>query len=293
MEGVLSAVGVTYLAHADPARVRLARQDCFQPMLGEEAVDMGPAIDDGALGLAQRVLKGAKAHGASTYHLMLACAADDESMPEVVHRYLRLAFARGKEVRWLVSDPTVVAFTDLARRVSGEVEHTKQFVRFSHLSDGSWAATFSPKDNTIPLTAGHFVRRMTEERFCIIDPRHHVAAFHREKSKQSTLVTLDDELAEQLSGRNDLADDERYVRAMWKRVYDGLSFEGRGIEGRGYDLRMHFMPKRFWEGLPELDPSTDNPGTYVPERYRNEGANRSRGDNAAGQAAGRKRGMIE
>lgn len=237
-------------------------------MLDESVIDLGTGLCDEEVALAERVLTGAKAHGADVYQLRLACGADDERMPEVVHRYLRLLFSRGSATRWLISDPVVVAFTDLARRVSGECEHTKQFLRFSHLSDDSWAARFSPRDSTIPLVGDHFARRMRPERFFIVDPRHQIAAFHEKDRAHCVYARMDAELVEQLGSSEDVADDEAYVRAMWKRLYDGLELEGRGRAERGYDLRMHFMPKRFWDGLPELDPRSDDPGDFVPERYR-------------------------
>ena len=48
------------------------------------------------------------------------------------------------------TDMTDALTDDLARHVLGECEHTRQFVRFSHMADGSYAASFSPGANTIP-----------------------------------------------------------------------------------------------------------------------------------------------
>lgn len=61
-----------------------------------------------------------------------------------------------------------------------------------------------------------------------------------------------------------LASDEPYVRALWKRLYDGLALEGRGPYERGYDLRTHWMPKRLWEGLVELDPRSATQAPTCP-----------------------------
>lgn len=191
-------------------------------------------------------------------------------MPEIVHRYLRLGFSVGPRVREMIADPRVAAFDGLARYVLNECEHTRQFVRFSHMSDGSYVASFSPKANTIPLTASHFAARMGTERFCLVDPMHQVAAFHEEGHKTCTLVSLDARLAQSLTNRHDLADDEPYVRAMWQRFYRGTGIPGRGRAERGYDLRMHWMPKRLWNGLSELDEPTEPAHLVIPNRYRND-----------------------
>lgn len=282
LEGVLAGVGVTYLAHAKSGQARLASARGLQPALGEAVVAL-PAIDDGVVAFSRRVLLGFARHvrhecrrrkagacpptcGVSCLQrLVLATASDDPTMPEVVHRYMRLGFAEGPRVHDMIADPRVAAYDDLARYVSGECEHTRQFVRFSHMADGSFAASYMPSANTIPLTADHFARRMLTERFVLVDPRHRVAAFHEADERTSRLVTLDATLARGLAERHDLADDERYVRAMWQRFYQGSSLPGRDRAQRGYDLRTKWMPQRLWGGLTELGPG--QAADAAPIRY--------------------------
>ncbi len=274
LEGVLSAVGIGYLAHERDGQLRLASARSVQPQLGEEVIRTPPASEDDTVAFARRVLEGfarrvttgcrkVKANGcpegceaACVRRLVYVAASDDPEMPEIVHRYLRLGFSVGPRVRMLIADPRVAAFDGLARYVAGECEHTRQFVRFSHMSDGSFAASFKPNANTIPLTAAHFAARMGTERFCLVDPRHRVAAFHDPSGDGCQIVLLDAALANDLASRKDFADDERYVRAMWQRFYRGTTIPGRDRSQRGYDLRTHWMPQRLWEGLVELAPMT-------------------------------------
>ena len=84
-------------------------------------------------------------------------------------------------------------------------------------------------------------------------------------------IQLDDASLEELLSRTDLATDEKYVQAMWRRFYEGVGPEGRGPAERGYDLRAHWMPKRVWQGLPELTASTNAEAARsqgVPARYQ-------------------------
>lgn len=277
-EGILSAIGIAYLAHAAPTRVRLERLDGAQPRLGEAAIETPADVD-----LARRVLAGyeravarrcPKARGgtcsggcqeACGTRVLLAAACDDPDAPEAVHRYLRMAFREGARVRSLASDADVAPFLGLARSASNECERARQFARFSHLADGSYLSAFSPKADILPFVAPHFAARMGAERFCMVDPRHATAIFHQDGETRA--VRLDTTLAEMLASRHALADDERYVRAMWKRFYDGLELEGRRAGERGYDLRTKLMPKRFWGGLVELDARSDDMGEHVPARY--------------------------
>lgn len=267
-EGVLAAVGVTYLAHMRPdAPVRLARGGTCQPMLGERVVGCPAASSDDAVALARRVLAGVRrsSGGEAARRVVLACAADDGDMPEAVHRYVRLCFARGRNLP--PADPRVLCLDDLARTVSNEVEKTRQFVRFSHVADGSWLAVFRPAANTVPLVGTHFAERMGTERFCLLDPIRGVAALHEAGRRHCETVRVDSQLAARIERDCRLATDEPYVRALWKRLYDGLTLDGRGAYERGYDLRTHWMPKRLWEGLTELDPRSADPGSHVPDRY--------------------------
>ena len=186
-----------------------------------------------------------------------------------MRRYVRTCFACGRALP--LTDPSVLALDDLARTVTNEVEKTRQFVRFSHVADGSWMAVFRPAANTVPLAATHFAERMGTERFCLLDPARGVAALHEAGQRRCQIVQVDAQLSSRMERELRLASDEPYVRALWKRLYDGLALEGRSPYERGYDLRTHWMPKRLWEGLVELDPRSADPGAHVPARYAGHG----------------------
>jgi probable DNA metabolism protein len=255
-ESVLAAVGVTYLAHAEPHRVRLVATDAAQVRIGEKTVAFGDEGDASVVTLAKRVYAGFEKKCGITCarRVVLACASDESGMPEVVHRYLRLGFSEGKRLYEDVTSPEALAFAKLVQRVSSECEHTHQFVRFARLPDGTFVSVFEPNENTLPLVGTHFARRMREERFVVVDPRHLLAIFHEPGDMACSVVGLDAETAATLASRVDEADErERLVQALWRRFYRAMELPGRGVASRGYDLRASWMPKRFWHGLPELD----------------------------------------
>ena len=114
--------------------------------------------------------------------------------------------------------------------------------------------------------AGHFAKRMATERFAIVDAGHDVAVLGARGRLLRVALAHDEAVRLSLPGA--LAEDEPYVRALWKRFYDALALPDRGPLQRGYDLRMSFMPKRLWDGLIELDPTVDDGWSYVPPAYR-------------------------
>lgn len=287
-EGVLAGVGVSYLARAPQRLVRLACAEAVQPQLGEACVALPREGADATAELAARVYRGLERHlsdgcprarrgccpatcdASCARRVVYACANDSPGAAQAVLAYARLAFAAGPAVRDMATDPTVARLDDLARLTLGECEHARQFVRFSHMADGSYLARFSCKADVVPFVAEHFARRMGTERFCLVDPAHGVAAFHMAGAPRAQVVALDDALARQLAARDDIAADEPYVRALWQTLYQGLSLAGRGVPERGYDLRAHWMPKRFWGGLTELAPRAAGGTTplAVPVRYQ-------------------------
>jgi probable DNA metabolism protein len=241
--------------------------------------------DDEVVRLARRVYLGlqrhAGAHGSpmpqyprtSVYgpdcmqKIAYASATDEEDAPEVVHRFARLVFRHGRLTGDLIDDRRVAAVDSLARRAFNECERARQFVRFSELKDGTLLANFLPQANVIPLVSQHFANRMRTERFVLVDERHKVAALHERGARCCEVVRLDRDLAARLANGGEVAEDERYVRALWKRFYDALALPGRDRVARGYDLRKGWMPMRFWDGLTELKASSDDPGAKTPERY--------------------------
>lgn len=255
-EGVVASVGAGYLAHVGEGALELCREDACQPRLGQVALAPLDDASDGVVALSQRVIAGfRRATGReAARRALLACAADDARAPEAVHRYLRLGFAEPGALRGRATDERLLAVDDLARFVLNELEHTRQFVRFSHLRDGSWMAVFEPAANTVPLAAGHFARRMGPERFCLVDPRHRVAAFHERRHAHCAVVRLDEALAGRLVEREaaELAEDERFVRALWRRFYDRVSLPARAGCERGYELQTKYVPKRLRTHMTEF-----------------------------------------
>lgn len=275
---------MSYLAHLRPEDVRLyAHEDC-QPRLGEAVFAM-PSVSEGQTSLATRVFQGLEksvsagcalarrgacpgsCDAACVRRIAYAAANDAPEVPEAVHRYVRLAFGMGPRIRTMQTDPTVAELTRLASYTLGECEHMRQFVRFKHMSDGSLFASFSCAANTLPFVAPHFAARNQEDRFCIVDPAHRVAAFHEAKAWRATCVLLDEKLTARLAGRDDYAADEAYVEAMWQALYRGLTLDGRGKAERGYDLQAHWIPKRLRKGLVEMEPSIERGLLSIPNRY--------------------------
>lgn len=273
-EGILTAVGALYLAHIPEEHARLIIPATGQARLDEiylptpcdttlamYVVEGFVRATFGAKGMPQYV------RDPKTMVSYIAAQVQDPSMPDILHHYVRCGFAFGKKIGTHGSDPAIAEAETLATSTASEAEHLRQFVRFSRLADGSFFALFRPKADVVPLSAGYFKRRMGEERFCLLDPVHGSAALYGDH--HLGIMKLDPHEAEHLASQITLlAQDELYVRALWKGFYDAVTLPNRTETYRGYDLRQQFMPQRLWTYLPELDPRTDTAWTWIPPIYR-------------------------
>ena len=124
-------------------------------------------------------------------------------------------------------------------RLQGAVYHMEHeahlltgFVRFSDVG-GALVAEIEPKNQVLPLVAGHFASRFSGERFMIFDRVHHCALLHDEAGLR--LVTIQ---ALQLPppGR-----EERQYRALWKQFFDTIAIEAR----RNPRCQRTLMPLRY------------------------------------------------
>ena len=262
MEGVLGGVALTYLAHSDPSSTRVCDRKELQPGLLERVLLVSEASEDELVPLARRVWQslGRRCGAGCTNRILYACASDDQGMPQVVSRYVRLSFSLGRTVTTSLAHADVLAIDTLARQVSSECEKTRQFARFSHLPSGGWFCSFSPRANTLPLCAQHFSRRMRGDRFCMLDPVHGVAVFHEAGERTARVARLDPGMVRQMGERaSDVDAEERRFQEMWATFYRSMELPGRDAASRGYDLRIQFMPKRLWDSLPELAKTPASP----------------------------------
>ena len=127
-------------------------------------------------------------------------------------------------------------------------------------------AVFRPAANTVPLVATHFAERMGTERFCLLDPTRGVAALHGRASAAARLCGWTPSWPLGWSRSCALPRTSPTCAPSGSASTTDLPSRGAVPYERGYDLRTHWMPKRLWEGLVELDPALGRQA-HVPARY--------------------------
>ena len=147
-----------------------------------------------------------------------------------------------------IAHPAVEPLRSVCRSVSNECERMRQFVRFEHVCSGDaelWFSKVSPKHAVVPLIMGHFVERFSIQAFVIYDEAHGVCGIH--DGRDWSLAMIDDKEAfEALIPER--SSEESSIQDAWRRFYRAVSIDER----YNPELRRHFMPKRLWANITEL-----------------------------------------
>lgn len=270
LEGLLSAIFAAYANHEDPSDV--VPEGVMQPRLAQRVAHIETNLMH-----ADRVRRGlCRTCGCQAFDAVKKAALSArEDAGTAAYRFVRYAMdsqkkrdcarcrkratcsgaqGRGpcpKQRGRALSDithPAVEPLFKVARSVDQECEHMRQFIRFEHLeADGVdvWFTRCNPRDSVVPLIMGHFVERFNVQPFVIYDENHHLAGVY--DGRTWYLVRTDDP-ATPLLFLPDRAAEEAAVQQAWRRFYRTVAVESR----YNPELRQHFMPKRFWRNLTEM-----------------------------------------
>lgn len=279
LEGLLSAIFAAYANHEDPSDVVSER--CLRPRLGQRVSMIETNLEH-----AERVRHGLYARcGWRAFDAVKRASLSE--LPDAgtaAYRFVRYAMDEQKRRDCArcrkrtscvganghgpcpklrghalsdITHPQVAPMHRILRSISQECEHMRQFIRFEHLCDEStdiWYARCNPKSSVVPLIMDHFVERFSVQPFVIYDEVHRLAGVY--EGRTWYLVRTDEGVPE--LDLPDRASDETPMQQAWKRFYRTVAVESR----YNPELRQHFMPKRFWRNLTEMQ--EDLPGLTKP-----------------------------
>ncbi len=140
-----------------------------------------------------------------------------------------------------IANPEVAPLLALEKSVMNERHLMQQFMRFEQLEGGAWFARCSPKAAVVPLLMDWFSGRFNTQPFVIYDEAHQMAGVY--EGNRWHIVRTDTVNVPEKSK------DELAMQRAWQRFYRTVSIDARYHP----ELRMHFMPKRFWQHLPEIN----------------------------------------
>ena len=152
---------------------------------------------------------------------------------------LKYAFECRKSISEKFSDPAVMAYYELIKRICLEVHRFKGFVRFSESDRGIFYAHIEPDNDIVDLLIPHFAARFKDIPFAIHDVKRNKLAMHF--NGKTKVINPNFAVSVNL-GKNE----EDYTK-LWRTYYNSVCITSR----KNHRLMNTFLPVRYHKHLTE------------------------------------------
>ncbi len=199
---------------------------------------------------AERVWKGIqdKLSGRNNQLLFYAFLSEEKGIEMKIYRFLRRLFSEQFNIETDFGDSDVLYLTQTSQKVKKEAMRMMQFIRFQHTKDGLYFCGIEPRYDVIPMVAGHFEKRFTDQKWLLYDlKRNYGVLYDKEKMEE---VEISNREFSSISGQvkeNILQEGEEFYQKLWKSYFTHINIEER----KNLRLQRQHMPRRFWKYLPE------------------------------------------
>ena len=182
-------------------------------------------------------------------HLWAALLSEYDTIEDALLEVVRYALKEQKNVLSDFGHPAVLEVQQTVRKVHREKHRMLGFVRFQLAKDGIYYAFIEPDFDILPLIARHFTERFSDQQWLIYDLKRNKGLFYDLKKTELVAATgKDSEKQQQLKLRLDPA--EEAFQSLWKAYFKHTAIPSR----KNTKLHLQFLPKRYWQYLPEKKP---------------------------------------
>ncbi len=242
-EGLLTVVFETYKSKTTADLI--VEKKNYQVSFIDEAIEIKTDIAK-----ADRVWKGliAKTRKLSAdmvYHVFLS---EMQGIEMLIYKYLRLVFAENYDVSVNYRNETVLEMKQIERTVLREAHRMFMFVRFQRTKARIFFAPIQPAYDIIPLIGNHFKKRFRNQHWVIYDTIRDYGLYYDLTNVQE--IKLEQKKYSKSSGKINaslMEEKEEIYQILWKNYYESINISER----KNLKVQMQFMPKRFWNYLPE------------------------------------------
>ncbi len=249
LDGVLSAVFEAYSSHQHPDRLIGPGEPL--PLFCEETHQVVTANNR-----AERVWAGLEKR-LSKNGLRVILTSYLSELPELdnhLFQYIYKVFQRPESAQSIernMSDPDVLAVTNICRKVAHEELRMKQFIRFQKAKDGTYLAVVHPDHNVLPLIIDHFSDRFRDQSWLIFDAKRKYGYYYDQN--EVTRITFDDNTTLpfdfQTGQLNDdiLSEDDHLFQELWRTYFKAICIKERINPKK----QLSDMPRRYWKYMTE------------------------------------------
>jgi probable DNA metabolism protein len=233
-EGLLSALATALADESSPCE--FVTED---PGLLFGVVSV-PTDAESANGLLARLRS--VAGGETVHQVCQAYLADRPGVGEALLAYLKAKFEAGTCIGGWTTNPVVKDIAERARLVGHETHRFMGLLRFMELQDGTYYAPFAPDHRILLPLARYFAQRLGDQQWVIHDRRRGVAVLWDGRTLQPAEFDLPGDPREWVS------EDEMRYRSCWQTYTRHIAI-GERLNPK---LQAQFMPRRYWQYLPEM-----------------------------------------
>lgn len=179
--------------------------------------------------------------------LCMALASEQEEKAQAVYRTVVQGLGcrcRPGHLFDNLADSHVHRAFALARGVSTEVGHQRQFLRFQELDGGMLYSRIGPKNDVLVFLMPHFVDRLPIENFVIYDEKRNLFGIHPAKRQWYLLHGQKTDRPRELC----YSETEGQYQELFRQFCHSISIEDR----RNRKLQMGMLPLRFREYMVEF-----------------------------------------
>ncbi len=181
---------------------------------------------------------------------LLVWLSDLPETEMVLFRYFRKIIDHQKGFEMNFGDSDVIRIKEIARKVNGEAEKIRQFVRFQKTKDGIFFAPISSRYNVLGLVAPHFRSRYPNQSWILYDTERNFGLYYDTHDLQEITFSLEDlkSFKSKKLESEKLSETEIYYQNLWKEYFETIAIKERFNP----KLQRQHMPKRFWKYLTEM-----------------------------------------
>ena len=150
----------------------------------------------------------------------------EEDAIDNIYRVMILGFSLGDSVLDMVKYRDVMRNCEIRKRLSGEVHHFREFIRFHQIGEKMYVAHIEPKSRVLSALGDSFSDRMPSENWMIVDDTHKEALVHPVDKDFYIWKLSEDEFARVL--RTEEENDQ--FTDLWKVFFDSIAIKQRKNE---------------------------------------------------------------
>jgi probable DNA metabolism protein len=240
--GLLTAIFESY--ERKQKIVKLCTPEAFNRDIFNEPVSIETSEEK-----ALRVWKGLnkKINAEHSMHFYTSWYADNNTTWQLMFDYALYIFDHPAGFDQNYGNELVLGLSQIAKKVSRERHRMKAFIRFEKGANQLFHALVKPDYNVLPLIAGHFERRYTDQPWVIYDELRHYGLYYDLKQVQE--VIFEDAGINAIALPEDVALDagEQLYVTLWKDYFNSTNIKER----KNMKLHIQHVPKRYWRYLTE------------------------------------------